>query len=777
MVVKGAIVKLRTISLGQSMVGKMKNLMFVLSALLVFMAAGLPHDSRAQSDGTVINAIDVVGTQRISAETVLAYTPIKVGDTVTSSDLSKALTNLFQTNLFEDIDIEINGDRLVVTVDENPIINRISLEGNDVIEDDKLLEFLGIKPRRVFTKKLALDAKETLMEIYRQSGRFAATIEPKIIELPDKRVDLVFEIDEGPLVKIKTVKFIGNEQFSDRALKNVIQSRETKWYVLFTPNDKYDPNRLNLDVQKLRQFYLQNGYANINVSRATGELMADRSGFVLTFVIEEGDVYSIADIQVNSEIEGVDIDSLMIDSPLVLGEEYDVRLMELALSNMTNKLGEFGYAFVDVTPEIALNNDKTINITLNIGEAQRNYVERININGNDRTMDRVIRRQFNLVEGDSFNQLRLTQSERNIRNLGYFSNVSVDVLPGSSSEQSVVEVEVDETTTGSFEIGFGYSTFDKASFTIGIRENNFLGTGRGARASASFSDKRTSFRLGVTEPYLFERNLLGRADVFKTENKYSGVTIEATGFDLGAGFRADGDYRHNIGYVLQEKKTDTSSSDATSTSGDEGNQLISEVSYSITKDTRDSRIDPREGYLWNITETIAGLGGDVTYLKSEARGQYLYPILFKRAVIGVDGRVGVIDGLGEKVARSSRFIVGGRQLRGFDSGGIGPRDTGDDSAVGGNKYYVASLNLTSDLGIDRDLGMRWTVFADAGSVWDTDYPNGVTGADDDSMRSSLGYGILWDTAIGPMSFMWAFPVEEKSYDNTKTFQFSFGGRF
>ena len=778
MITKSVIVIVTNTSLGQSMVDKMRNIKFVLSALLVFLIAGLPEQSRAQSDGTVINAIDVLGTQRISAETVLAYTPIKVGDTVTSSDLNKALSNLFQTNLFEDIDIEINGDRLVVTVDENPIINRISIEGNDVIEDDKLLEFLGIKPRRVFTKKLALDAKETLMEIYRQSGRFAATIEPKIIELPDKRVDLVFEVDEGPLIKIKTIKFIGNDEFSDRALRSVIQSRETKWYVLFTPNDKYDANRLNLDVQKLRQFYLQNGYANVEVSRATGELMADRSGFVLTFVIEEGEVYSIADIAVNSEIEGVDTDALMVDSPLVTGEEYDVRILEQALSNMTNKLGELGYAFVDITPEIDLNEeDTTIDITLNIGEAERNYVERIDIKGNDRTMDSVIRRQFNLVEGDSFNQLRLTQSERNIRNLGYFSKVSVDVLPGSSSEQSVVEVDVDETTTGSFEIGFGYSTFDQASFTIGIRENNFLGTGRGARASASFSDKRSSFRLGITEPYLFERNLLGRADVFKTQNKYSGVTIEATGFDLGAGFSADGDYRHNIGYVLQEKKTTTSSTKAASASGDEGNQLISEVSYSITKDTRDSRIDPREGYLWKITETVAGLGGDVTYLKSEARGQYLYPILFKRAVIGVDGRAGVIDGLGEKVARSSRFIIGGRQLRGFDSGGIGPRDSGDNSAVGGNKYYVASLNFTSDLGLDRDLGMRWTVFADAGSVWDTDYPAGVTGADDESLRSSLGYGLLWDTAIGPMSFMWAFPVEEKSYDKTKTFQFSFGGRF
>ena len=760
------------------MVGTLKNWLFALGAVVFVMASTLPQHGQAQSDGTVINAIDVLGTQRISAETVLAYTPISVGDTVTASDLNKALTNLFQTSLFEDIDIEINGDRLVITVDENPIINRISLEGNDVIKDDKLLEFIGIKPRRVFTKKLALDTKETLMEIYRQSGRFAATIEPKIIELPDKRVDLVFEIDEGPLVKIKTIKFIGNEEFSDRALKSVIESREQKWYVLFTPNDKYDPNRLNLDVQKLRQFYLQNGFADINVSRATGELMADRSGFVLTFVVEEGDVYTIADISVTSEIEGVDIDALMVDSALVSGEEYDIRIIEQALSEITNKLGELGYAFVDVTPEINLNkDDTTLDIALNIGASRRNYVEQINIKGNDRTMDRVIRRQFNLVEGDSFNQLRLTQSERNIRNLGFFSNVSVDVLPGSSPEQSIVDVDVDETTTGSFEIGFGYSTFDQASFTIGIRENNFLGTGRGARANASISDKRTSFRIGMTEPYLFDRNLLGRADVFKTENKYSGVTIEAAGFDLGAGFKADGDYRHNIGYVLQEKKTVTSSSTATSESGDEGDQLISEVSYSITKDTRDNRIDPREGYFWRITETLAGLGGDVTYLKSEARGQYLYPILFKRAVIGLDGRAGVIDGLGEKVARSSRFIIGGRQVRGFDAGGIGPRDTGNNSAVGGNKYYAASLNFTSDLGLDRDLGMRWTVFADAGSVWDTDYPNGVTGAEDDSLRSSLGYGILWDTAIGPMSFMWAFPVEEKSYDKTKTFQFSFGGRF
>ncbi len=756
----------------------MKHWGHKLVAFLILALVVLPSSAQAQSDGVVISGIDVVGNQRIDPETILAYTPVNIGDAVTNADLNSTLTRLFQTNLFQDIDIALVGDRMVITVDENPIINRISLEGNDVLKDEQLLEFLGIKPRRVFTRKLALEAKQTLIEIYRQSGRYAATIEPKIIELPDKRVDLVFEINEGPLVKIKKIKFIGNESFSDRALRSVIQSREEKWYVFFTADDKYDANRLNLDVQKLRQFYLQNGFADIDVSRATGELLADRSGFVLTFVLEEGQVYSVNQVSISSEIESVDADSLLAVSQIELGERYDIRILEESLSQIGNKLGELGYAFVSVTPEITLSEtEPTLDIMINIGQSRRNYVEQININGNDRTMDRVIRRQFELVEGDSFNQLRLTRSERNIRNLGFFKNVSVDVLPGSSPEQSVVDVNVEETTTGSFQIGFGYSTFDKGSLTLGITENNFLGTGRGARGSFSVSGQRTSLRLGVTEPYLFDRNLLGSADFINTEDEFNNIKIEKTGIELGAGFQAANDYRHRFNYELSQNKTTTTSTTAQSTSGDEGNLLLSEISYSVTQDKRDNRIDPREGYMWRVTESVAGIGGDIQYLKSQVEGQYLHPLLFKRAVIGVSGQVGIIDGFGEKVPRSSRFLIGGRSVRGFDNNGIGPRDAGDDSAVGGNKFYTTSVNLTSDLGLDQDLGLRWTIFADAGSVWDTDYPTGVTGADDESIRSSLGYGLLWDTAIGPLSFMWAFPVNEKSYDKTRTFQFSFGGRF
>jgi outer membrane protein insertion porin family len=754
----------------------MKNRIFAICALL-FMVV-LPHSAFAQTDETLISQIDIVGAQRIDPETVLAYTSVAVGDTVSASDLNEVLASLFETNLFNDVDIELDGTRMVITVDENPIINRISIEGNDVIKDQQLLEYIGIRPRRVYTRKLALEAKATLIEIYRQSGRYAATIEPKIIELPDKRVDLVFEVTEGPLVKISKIKFIGNEEFSDRALKNVIQSRESKWYVLFTPDDKYDSGRLKLDVQNIRQFYLRNGFANVDVTRASGELLTDRSGFVLTYLIEEGERYTIASVGINSAIEGVDPDDLLESSVLEVGTVYDVRLVEESLFQISNKLGELGFAFVDVAPDIRANQDDlSLDILINIGAAERNYVEAINIKGNDRTLDRVIRRQFELVEGDSFNQLRLTRSERNVRNLGYFSDVLLKVFPGSSSEQSIVDLEVDETTTGSFQIGFGYSTFEQGSLTLGIRENNFLGTGRGARANVGLSDRTTNFRIGVTEPYLFDRNLLGSADVFLEEAKYSDVTIKKSGFDFGIGFSAFGDYRHRIGYVLANTETDTTSTNARSISGDEGALLLSEVSYSITQDLRDNRIDPRQGYMWRIIQDLAGLGGDVQYLRSQVRGQYLHPLFFNSVVVGIDGEAGIIDGLGEKVSRSSRFVLGGRKVRGFALSGIGPRDIGDNSAVGGNKYYVASANITSDLGVDKDIGLRWTVFTDYGALWDTDYPDGVRGADDKTTRSAFGYGILWDTAIGPMSFLWAYPLDREEYDRTKVFQFKFGGRF
>lgn len=753
----------------------------VLSRLLILYTVSmmfLANIAIAQAQEVTISDIVIEGAKRVSPSTVQSYMPVQIGDDISPGELNGIITSLFATDLFHDVQLRLDGDRLIVTVDENPIINRVNIEGNDVLKDEQLLEILNIRPRRVFTRSIALEGKAILMEVYRQSGRYAAKIEPKIIELPDKRVDLIFEVNEGPLIKISKVKFIGNEQYSDRALRNIIASREKKWYIFLSSNDKYDPARLALDEQKLRQFYLQNGYANFSILRSSGELLPDRSGFVLTFHVDEGQQYTVSDIVVNSKIESVNNDILIAEASLNVGDVYDVRYMDDTLTRITDKLGEFGFAFVNVEPDFELDEENaTMALTINIDRAERNFVEEIRIVANDRTLDRVIRRRFELVEGDSFNQLKLTNSIRNIRNLGYFSNVTSRVLPGSTSDQSIIEVAVEEQATGNFSLGFGYSSVDEGSVQVGIEESNFLGSGRGVRANIAVSGSKSNFRLGITEPYLWERNLRGSLDIFRDEETYSDVTLEKQGLDTSIGFSANNDYYHRYGFSLAETQTTTTSSTATSTSGDEGAQLVSEIGYTIQQDKRDSRYDPRDGYYWLLSNNFAGIGGDVQYIKTTMEAQYFLPFNFKRFVVGIGGEIGVIDGLGENVSRSNRFVIGGKKIRGFDGDGIGPRDTGDDSVVGGNQYYAGTLNIISNYGLDPDLGLRWTVFYDFGSLWGTDYPTGVTGADDNDLRSSLGYGFFWDTAIGPLSFFWSIPLTEQSYDKTQEFQFSIGGRF
>lgn len=732
----------------------------------------------AQQDSIVISEIVIEGARRISPATVRTYMSLNEGDGVTAASLNRVVSELFATDLFNDVVIELDGTRLLVTVDENPIINQVILEGNEVIDDDALLSILGIEPRRVYNRELALEGKARLTEVYRQSGRYAATIEPQIIELPDKRVDLVFVVNEGPLIKISRVKFIGNSAFSDITLRNVIASRADRWYLFLQSNDKFDPARLALDEQLLRQFYLQNGYANIDIIRSTGELLPDLSGFVLTFLIEEGQQYQVGEVSIASEIASVAPESLIDSVTINPTDVYDVRHLDETLLRVTNKLGELGYAFVNVAPDFVLNDNGTMDININVEQAERNFVERININNNDRTLDRVIRREMELVEGDSFNQLRLTRSVRNIRNLGYFSGVDSDVTPGSSPEQSVVDIFVQEQATGSFSIGVGYSTLDGASFQLGIEERNFLGTGNGLRANLATSGSQTNLRAGITRPYLFGRQLSGSADIFREDIEYTDVTTRQQGLDAGIGFRAANNFGHRFGYKLAETEVRDTSSNAASTSGDEGAQVISELEYRVSQDNRDSRFDPREGTFWRFSTAYAGLGGDVKYNRNTIRAQWLQPFYFKRFVFGLDAEAGIIEGQDtDTVSRANRFYLGGRKVRGFDTGGIGPRDRGDDTAVGGNKFYVGSLNIISDYGIDPDIGMRWTVFYDFGTVWEVDDPVGVVGADNDNLRTAIGYGLLWDTAIGPLTFFWADALDQETYDKTQTFQFTFGGRF
>lgn len=748
---------------------------FLFSAVLT-----VPHDAFAQTtnETVTVSEIAISGNSRVSDSTISAYLPVRVGDAISEDSLDNAIDSLFATKLFNDVTINIEGTRISIAVVENPIVNRVNIEGNDVLDDERLLAELDIQPRRVFTRKVAVDATQKLLEIYRLSGRYAAEITPQVIRLDNNRVDLIFEVDEGPLIKVTSISFIGNETFSDFALRQVISSRQVRWWAFLSSVDKYDESRLDYDARLLRQFYLGRGYANIEIKRAQGGLLADRSGFALTFEIDEGTRYKLRDVSFTSQITDIDVSKFRDDIPLEKGDWYNVKGLEQGLLNVTNSLGNLGYAFVDVRPQVTPDTDSNeLDIEISIGEGRKNYIERIEVVNNSRTRDTVIRRELEVVEGDPYNQLKLDKSLRNIKNLGFFRTVDISTVRGSADDQTIAKINVEEQSTGDFSIGVGYSSLDKSTVSLGINERNFLGSGRGLKFSTSLSESRSDYRLGLTEPYFLDRDLRGSAEIFNQKLENSTLTTKSTGVNLGVAFDAADDYYHRIGYELSSADSTQSSTTATSLTGEENKDLLrSALSYTIGRSTLDNRFDPTEGYLYELDETVSGLGGDVTFMKTSVRASYFKPLNFNSFILGVRGRAGFVDGLGEKVTQSARFYLGGRTVRGFDSSGIGPRDTGANSAVGGNYMYSATAEIVSSYGLSEDLGVRWTVFSDIGSVWDTDYPSGVTGANDDSLRQSVGVGFLWDTAVGPLTFYWADAVSKTSHDQLKRFQFNIGTR-
>lgn len=748
---------------------------FLFSAVLT-----VPHDAFAQTtnETVTVSEIAISGNSRVSDSTISAYLPVRVGDAISEDSLDNAIDSLFATKLFNDVTINIEGTRISIAVVENPIVNRVNIEGNDVLDDERLLAELDIQPRRVFTRKVAVDATQKLLDIYRLSGRYAAEITPQVIRLDNNRVDLIFEVDEGPLIKVTSISFIGNETFSDFALRQVISSRQVRWWAFLSSVDKYDESRLDYDARLLRQFYLGRGYANIEIKRAQGGLLADRSGFALTFEIDEGTRYKLRDVSFTSQITDIDVSKFRDDIPLEKGDWYNVKGLEQGLLNVTNSLGNLGYAFVDVRPQVTPDTDSNeLDIEISIGEGRKNYIERIEVVNNSRTRDTVIRRELEVVEGDPYNQLKLDKSLRNIKNLGFFRTVDISTVRGSADDQTIAKINVEEQSTGDFSIGVGYSSLDKSTVSLGINERNFLGSGRGLKFSTSLSESRSDYRLGLTEPYFLDRDLRGSAEIFNQKVENSTLTTKSTGVNLGVAFDAADDYYHRIGYELSSADSTQSSTTATSLTGEENKDLLrSALSYTIGRSTLDNRFDPTEGYLYELDETVSGLGGDVTFMKTSVRASYFKPLNFNSFILGARGRAGFVDGLGEKVTQSARFYLGGRTVRGFDSSGIGPRDTGANSAVGGNYMYSATAEIVSSYGLSEDLGVRWTVFSDIGSVWDTDYPSGVTGANDDSLRQSVGVGFLWDTAVGPLTFYWADAFSKTSHDQLKRFQFNIGTR-
>lgn len=752
----------------------------LLRLCLVFVVClGVLHVHSALA--STVRDIRVDGAIRIEPATVLTYLNLQKGDEVTQERLDMALKSLFETGLFADVQISERGGVVTVKVIENPIINQVVFEGNDELDDDQLLSEISERPRQVFTRTNVQNDVARLYDIYHRNGRFSAEVQPKIIQLDQNRVNLVFEISEGPLTEISSIRFVGNERFDDDELRSVISSREKRWYNIISSADRYDQDRLSYDMELLRQFYLKEGYADFRVVSAISELSQDKEKFYVTVTVDEGNRYQVGDIQINSQIRNLDPMGLMNQVTFKTRDWYNAEEVSSTTDQITRKLGDMQYAFVDVVPDVKRDRQgHKIDIVFNINESPRVYVERIDINGNVRTLDKVVRRQFELVEGDAFNRTRLAESEKNIRNLGYFSKVDVRPVQGSAPDKTVIDVNVEEQSTGEVSLGAGFSTADGPLADFHIREKNLLGSGQDLGLSATVAGSRTEFDLSYTEPYFMDRDLMAGVDAFhmtRDQQDESSFDQRRTGGGVRMGYPLSKNWRQTWNYRIEQNEITNVDSDASRYIQDqEGSRFTSAISQKLTYENLDSRLFPTDGFTSWLELELAGLGGDAKYVSGKLGGSYYVPVM-KNVVFNLLGEIGTVAGYGDSdVKINERYFLGNTTFRGFEKAGIGPRDLTTDDSLGGNQFYRGTAELTFPLGLSDDLGVSGHAFTDFGSLWGLD-ESGTGLIDENSLRASAGVGMTWRSPMGPVRIDLSKPYLKENYDVEQVFRFSFGTRF
>lgn len=757
-----------------------KNTLLAFSVVVSFGVMAMPHSAMAQE--ATIGEIRINGAQRVEPSTVLTYLGIRVGEQASSENLNQALKNLYGTGLFADVAMKQDRGVLMVDVTENPIISEIAFEGNDKIKDEELLSEISLRPRQVFTRTQVQNDVSRLYELYRRSGRFAANVDPKIIKLDQNRVNLVFEINEGGVTKIKGIRFVGNEAYDDDALRAELSTKEDRWYRFLTTDDRYDPDRIEFDKELLRRFYLKQGYADFNVVSSNAELAKDQEEFYLTFNIDEGPRYRVDKVAIDTSLRGFDGNELRDSVTFVPGQWYNADEVTATIDKMTDALGDKQYAFVDIDPVVKRNPESdTVDVTFKIGESPRVFVERIDISGNVRTLDKVIRREMMIVEGDPFNRSKLSRSEQRLRDLNFFENVSVKTTQGSAPDKVVIDVAVAEQSTGELSIGAGFSTNDGPLADLRIRERNLLGKGQDLLFSTTIAGSRTQFETAFTEPHFLDRDLSAGVNAFHITRDLqdeSSYDQRQTGGGFSLGYPLSEKWRQSLTYRVEQNTIDNVDSTASRFIRDqEGKRFTSAIGQRLTFDDRDSRLFPTEGlYSWLDTEA-AGLGGDAKYVSGKLGSQYYIPVYKKSVIFDVLGEVGAIGGWGdEDVQINERFYLGGSTLRGFERAGVGPRDANTQDSLGGNLFYRGSAELKFPIGLPEELGVAGHAFSDFGSLWDLD--EGGAGINDvNSLRASAGVGLSWRSPLGPIRVDFAQPIADEDFDKDEVFRFSFGTRF
>jgi outer membrane protein insertion porin family len=771
-----------------------------LIPVLAVLALLLPTPLTLAQGTAVFSRVDVAGNQRIEADTIRVFAGIEPGQPVTPEQLNLAVRNLFDTGLFEDVQVLPEAGRLVITVVENPTINQIAFEGNDSLDDDELYEIVQLRPRLAYSVPAAEADAQRIIDTYRAAGRYAAAVTPVIIRLPDNRVDLVYEIDEGRVTSVQRISFTGNQAFSDRRLRRVIETNQASWLSFLLGRATYDADRLEVDRELLRRFYLERGYIDIRVLSATAELARERTGFFLAFTISEGQRYNFGQVSVSSSIPGLDAAAFEpLLAPVADRGVYNVAEVDRVVERMAYQAGQAGYAFVEIRPNVTRNPaTRTVDINFQLLEGQRVFVERIDISGNTRTLDRVIRRQFRLVEGDAFNAREIREAEDRINGLGYFESATVNVRQGTTPEQALIEVQVEEQPTGSLSLGGAFSSSEGVSAQISLTERNFLGRGQTVNATISASTQFANYELGFFEPALFDRDLLAGVTIYYRDRNFDEQSFNTSsyGTEPRVGFPLSENGRLTLRYDLSNDNIyDVARDTSRIIQDEEGALWTSAIGLTYAYDRRNSVVDPTAGFILTLSQDFAGIGGDTTYSKTRATARAYTSLFDEDLVLSAELEGGALYGDAESTRITDRFNTGGDSFRGFARNGLGPRDfCGDDDeprctppqggqevddALGGNYYSVLRLDASFPLGLPEDYGVYGGVFGDIGSLWGLYNTDGSMGVVDDGfiIRSSVGVSLFVDTPFAPLRFNYAVPIQYEDYDVLERFRFAIETRF
>ncbi|WP_018642308.1 outer membrane protein assembly factor BamA [Bradyrhizobium huanghuaihaiense] len=807
-----------------------------------------------------VQSISVEGNRRVEVETIRSYFKPGPGGRLDQGAIDDGLKALIETGLFQDVRINRGpGGQIVVSVVENPVIGRIAFEGNKKIKDEQLTAEVQSKARGTFSRAMVQSDTLRIAEIYRRSGRYDVRVTPEVIEQPNNRVDLIFTIVEGSKTGVKSIEFVGNVAFSSYRLRDVIKTRESNLLSFLASGDIYDPDRVEADRDLIRRFYLKNGFADVQVVAALTEYDPEKKGFNVTFKIEEGAQYRVGAVDFRSSIPNFDPSSMRGYSRVGVGSLYNVESVEKSVEEMQIEASRRGYAFAVVRPGGDRNFEAhTVSVVFNIDEGPRTYIERINLRGNTRTRDYVIRREFDISEGDAYNRALVDRAERRLKNLDYFKSVKITTEPGSSSDRVILIVDMEEKSTGDFSISGGYSTTDGALAEVSVSERNLLGRGLFAKASVTYGQYARGYSLSFVEPYLLDYRVALGLDLYQREqksNSYISYGTKTLGFSPRLGFSLREDLALQLRYSIYRQEitlpsylancnnvqflpdgsvnplfnpspafANANGISLASTNGlgcysdgeaslpvrkelANGKTLTSALGYTLTYNTLDNNKNPTDGLLIDFRQDFAGVGGDVSYLKSAADGKYYTPLVSD--IVGlVHLQGGILTKMGSDLRMLDHFQMGPNLVRGFAPNGIGPRDLnpfGTQDALGGTKYWGASFELQMPFWfLPKEVGLKGAVYADAGGLYDYKGPTSWTATNevnvagcipsttnpvsagtctgliyDDSkvIRSSVGVGLIWQSPFGPLRFDYAVPLSKGKYDRTQEFRFGGGTTF